>query len=49
MGPALQKGYGEAVSSLKSYIQPSYLPSVVSIDDSLSTSLTAHLLLGHKV
>lgn len=49
MDLALQKGCDEAVSSLKSYMQPSYFPSAISIDDSVPTSLTAHLLLAHKV
>lgn len=49
MGPALQKGCDEAVSSLKSYMQPSYFPSVIPTDGSVPTSLTANLLLAHKV
>lgn len=51
MGPALPEGYAEAVSSLKSYGQTRYFPSVISTDDkwASSTSLTAHLLLAHKV
>lgn len=48
MGPVLPKGYAEAVSSLKSYIQTRYFPSVISTDDSgppLQASLRTSCLL----
>lgn len=45
MGPALQKGCDQTVS----YMQPGYFPSAISIDDSVPTSLAAHLFLAHEI